>query len=597
MRHHKTNELESLKPDTLYAFAMFFFRMVVNVFFRELHPRGTSHIPQHGPVIFVAAPHGNQSVDMVLALEVWSKVRRKVQFLVAAESMKVGLLGLCTRVLSSIPVVRAAEEAKPGTGYITLSEDNPCIVIGHGTEFTKEFRPRMQIMLPNPVGAPLAEVFEVVSDTELKLKAEFAGHDGKSTLKIHQNLEELRSQGLPGLEFKIAPYIDQNGLYQHVHQLLAEGGCISIFPEGKSHDRTDLLPLRAGVSAMALGAVANNPGLKLKIVPVGLFFFHPHLFRSRGVVEFGPAFDVPEDLVSLYRLGGAQKRQAIGLFLSRIHEALKPVTVSAPDRGTLTMCQAARRLYELPGRPRSLGQIVELNRRLLEGYSHFKDEPQVKGLRNDLLRYNYTARKLGLRDHQIRRAKRVRWKTIALLVYRLGLLIFWSMLALPGVVLNSPILVAASLISRKRAKEALIGSTVKIAAKDVIATWKILVSLMVGPIVYGLYALLVTLIVFGRGFSLMWLLYGPIIVLLALSLLTYAALKSGEASVDIVKSLSPLIVTLVPGKSRSLDSLKALRMQLVERLEDVVNDFGPKINENFNECRSMRAGALQASRP
>lgn len=45
---------------------------------------------------------------------------------------------------------------------------------------------------------------------------------------------------------------------------------------------------------------------------------------------------------------------------------------------------------------------MELNRRLLEGYVHFKDEPQVQKLRADVLKYNRRVRDLGLRDHQVK---------------------------------------------------------------------------------------------------------------------------------------------------------------------------------------------------
>ena len=36
-----------------------FWRVVTNLFFREIRPRGTFNIPKEGPVIFVAGPHNN----------------------------------------------------------------------------------------------------------------------------------------------------------------------------------------------------------------------------------------------------------------------------------------------------------------------------------------------------------------------------------------------------------------------------------------------------------------------------------------------------------------------------------------------------------
>ena len=63
--------------------------------------------------------------------------------------------------------------------------------------------------------------------------------------------------------------------------------------------------------------------------------FHAHRFRSRVVVEFGTAFEVPVELVGLYQQGGAEKRQAVGQLLNLIYDALKIVTVRAPDYDTL----------------------------------------------------------------------------------------------------------------------------------------------------------------------------------------------------------------------------------------------------------------------
>jgi len=44
-------------------------------------------------------------------------------------------------------------------------------------------------------------------------------------------------------------------MYEEVWKALNSNSCIGIFPEGGSHDRTDLLPLKAGICIMALGAM------------------------------------------------------------------------------------------------------------------------------------------------------------------------------------------------------------------------------------------------------------------------------------------------------------------------------------------------------
>lgn len=86
---------------------------------------------------------------------------------------------------------------------------------------------------------------------------------------------------------------------------------------------------------MALGAMANDPTCKVSVVPVGLSYFHSDRFRSRAVIEFGSAMDVPAEYVEMYKLGGTQKREAVSKFLDLIYDGLKTVTVRAPDYDTL----------------------------------------------------------------------------------------------------------------------------------------------------------------------------------------------------------------------------------------------------------------------
>ncbi|KAI6007065.1 glycerol-3-phosphate O-acyltransferase [Pisolithus albus] len=568
-----------------YDTALMFWGIVTRIFFREVRPRGAFNIPQDGPVIFAVAPHHNQFLDgLLLSQEVYRETGRRVQFLTAAKSLQRKAIGFLARQTDNcIPVVRAMDEAKPGTGLVYLSTDDPCLLLGERTCFKSEFAPRMQIMLPKSVDSVVAEVLEVISDTELLLKREFGSETGKGTARVREKLAEIEAEGRTGFPFKILPFIDQQEMYRGVYQRLKEGGCIGIFPEGGSHDRTDLLPLKAGVSTMALGAMANDPSVNVKIVPVGLYYFHAHRFRSRAVVEFGSALDVPERLVEMFKQGGSSKREAVSKLLDLIYDGLKTVTVRAPDYETLMLIQAARRLYKTPGQHLTLGQVVELNRHFSKGYTHFKDEACVQKLKADVLKYNRLLRDLGLRDHQVPQAKKATWKTLSLLLYRLLLLLIWGVLALPGTVLNGPVIVLVSVISRRKAREALAASDVKIAGRDVLASWKVLVCLGVAPLLYTLYAILATVAAVRIQAPLGVRLCTPFFVIFVLPVMNYAALKFGEAGMDVLKSLRPLLLALGPGAQRDLDKVKEMRMRLSNEVVDVINEFGPKLYDNFDQ--------------
>lgn len=48
------------RTDVLYDCALWVFNIMLDIFFREIRPRGSHKVPLEGPLIFVAAPHANQ---------------------------------------------------------------------------------------------------------------------------------------------------------------------------------------------------------------------------------------------------------------------------------------------------------------------------------------------------------------------------------------------------------------------------------------------------------------------------------------------------------------------------------------------------------
>lgn len=89
----------------------------------------------------------------------------------------------------------------------------------------------------------------------------------------------------------------------------------------------------------------------------------------------------------------------------------------------------------------------------------------------------------------------------------------------------------------KNISEALAASVVKIAGRDVLATWKVLISLGVTPVLYAFYAFLATIIAIKANAPMKWRIWTPFIVIMVLPLIGYAALKFGEAGMDVLKSV------------------------------------------------------------
>jgi len=576
---------------------------LVDTFFREVVPRGSWRVPQTGPVLFVAAPHANQFVDaLLLQRTLKAEAGRRVSLLIAQKSVH-GFIGWGSRQVGSVPVGRAQDAAKPATGRVYLPDpiNDPTLLRGVGTKFGEgEAEAQGMIFLPpakNTTGASV-DIAQIIGPEEIRLKRPFKGALAMKQLTGRDDIDENGNftnkdvkgpaPGYEGTKFKLAPHTDQTKVYEAVFARLRNGGCVGIFPEGGSHDRTELLPLKAGVAIMALGTLAESPDCGLKIVPVGMNYFHPHKFRSRAVIEFGAPFEIPSYVVDQYR--NNQRREAIGQVLDTVYQALSSVTVSAPNYDTLMMIQAARRLYNPTGKKLPLPVVIELNRRLCMGYEKYKDDARIARLSKDVKDYNSQLRYLNIKDHQVQNAHMSYLKASFLLIYRSIKLLFLFFTTIPGLLLFSPVFVATKIISRQKAKTALAGSTVKIQGRDVMATWKILVALGFAPTLYHFYSILVVIKVwYDRLWGYvpewvpLWIVYFA--VWLAMVGITFASLRFGEVGMDIFKSLRPLILSVSPMSSFSIQKLRARRAELSVEVTDLINELGPEMFPDFDKTR------------
>ena len=590
--------------DFLYDVCLWIFTVVVDLFFREIHPRTSYRIPKNTPVIFVAAPHANQFVDpLILGGTVRHDAKRRISFLIAEKSMRRRFIGFAAGLVGSVSVGRALDLKKPAKGKIYLSdpENDPTLVKGRDTDFTNgQFEAGGLLVLPSVNNETAnTEIKEVVGPDEIRLKKPFKGDvaykqltgqdpSGSNGHLTNGDVEKEAEKAYEGIKFSVAPHVDQSKVYEAVFQRLKEGGCIGIFPEGGSHDRTELLPLKAGVAIMALGALAENPDCGVTIVPCGMNYFHPHKFRSRCVIEFGKPIEVPSHLVEQYKSGN--RREPVQKLLDTVTKGLQSVTTLAPDYDTLMLIQAVRRLYNPKGKELPLSMVVELNRRLMKGYETYKNEPRVTALRKDVLDYNKVLFRVGIRDHQVGYSKLSWYKVIFLLIWRTLKLLSLSIAVLPGTVLFAPIFITGKLISIKKSREALAASTVKIRARDVIATWKILVTLALTPILDITYTCLLTWWVYynrigGRvpeGLSLKLV---AITGLFFFPAMCFMALRFGEVGMDIFKSLRPLFLSILPGSRNTLVKLQDTREDLTERINDLINELGPVLFPDFDRYR------------
>ena len=105
-----------------------------------------------------------------------------------------------------------------------------------------------------------------------------------------------------------------------------------MFPEGGSHDQSDLIPFKPGIAIMALACIEKT-GQVPQIIPSGIKYFKRHEFRSRCVIEYGRPYIPSKKMVDLYTKG--EKRNAIALMLKELEVRMHEVTMTAPSYNEL----------------------------------------------------------------------------------------------------------------------------------------------------------------------------------------------------------------------------------------------------------------------
>ena len=323
--------------------------------------------------------------------------------------------------------------------------------------------------------------------------------------------------------------------------VLGEGGAIGIFPEGLSHDESQLARLKTGAARLALGG-AQRTSQPVRIVPCGMTFIHPKRFRSRVLVQFGPPLEVTPA-----RDNTADEVRTV---TTEIEAALRRLTINAPDWETVRALDIVRRLYQ-PNEI-SIEDRVELARRFNAYYGAVAADPRVVALMQRVRAYQQKLDELGVTDRELARDLS-KLEVSGRIVRHLVLVAFWLPLTVPGAPLHVPPLAFARFAGPRLTPR-----------KDVVATTKLLIGLL---LVLGAYA--ATVGVLGWKMGLAWAALAAVI----LPLSGWATLRVLDRLRLVRRGLGTLFRRL--RFRREVRALRAERESLVEGVIATVNAVKP----------------------
>lgn len=198
------------------------------------------------------------------------------------------------------------DHKKEGVGRLVKLERGK--IFGNGTKFT-ELRNNDSIV-PSNESLGTFRVKQVVSDTEAIVFESNSDIDFKDDKYI------------------VYPHLDQSKVYEEVANMIVNDEALAIFPEGGSHDRTQMLPLKPGACIFVWEA-KKKLFKDVPIIPIGLTYFGAHKFRTRVIVKVGKPIHYEFDQSRINE--PEYKREKIGSMLKTLEEGMNKVLVNAPS--------------------------------------------------------------------------------------------------------------------------------------------------------------------------------------------------------------------------------------------------------------------------
>ncbi|MCP4449099.1 MAG: hypothetical protein GY811_27765 [Myxococcales bacterium] len=274
--------------------------------------------------------------------------------------------------------------------------------------------------------------------------------------------------------------------FRDLEQVLLEGRAMGIFPEGISHNESQLIPLKTGAARIALSTHARGRTLPLFLVPVGLVYFTRHRFRSSVLVQFGEPIEiVAQDNVEIENnsAGSALQQKRVKRLTESLDERIRDLTINAETWERVWVLDGVRRLYQPDGI--DLSERARLARVFNSSYPKVANNPDVAALYDRVRDYLLRLSADSLDDSLI--AKGISPPQIALHIAAHLALLFVS---LPLFLLGAPVFLPIGMLLK-------VAGIVVSPRSDTVATTKFLLGfLSVG----GLYIALSVWAFVAHGF-------------------------------------------------------------------------------------------------
>jgi 1-acyl-sn-glycerol-3-phosphate acyltransferase len=356
-------------------------------------------------------------------------------------------------------------------------------------------------------------------------------------------LPVYRRHEAPGESKKNEQTLDECG------RILARGGVVCLFPEGRSHDEPKLQSLRTGAARIYLRAAAE--GAAPLIVPAGIHVEAKREFRSRVLVVVGrpiPAVDLLENERS-------EPGKLVRELTRRIEGSLQELTPGLDSWEELEFVRDVRALF-VGGREASLSVEALSLKRFIQAYRFYREtEPEaVAEIRRKWKVYRRQLRRFSLAEEQVDLAA-VPVRAARFTLLAAAVIVAVMPLALVGMITHYPAYRICGLLERRFNRH-----------PDQAATVRLIVGIVLFPITY---AALAVLLAWWRGWK------GAVLGIGILPLCGWAALRVAEERQRLREGLGALSLVFT-SRRRALESIRRQRGEILEGVAALLRERPPE---------------------
>lgn len=236
---------------------------------------------------------------------------------------------------------------------------------------------------------------------------------------------------------KLGEEVSNEDVFEQCYHALAEGKRIVIYPEGSSVTVSNIREVKTGAARIKLGGDAflkkiNARWQDVKIIPLGLNYYHPRKFQSDVVMHFGDPIDFSD-------IDEADEKKQVNMMTERIREKMADLVFHFEKKDFRRVAKDVYLIYgghlrkQMHLSKDDIARTYLLKKRILDAahFFHQHDPDKLKEVDKKI-----RILKKDLKDHKLdlRYMKGYRWPTFLLIRLLFGLPFFllgWAMNIVP----------------------------------------------------------------------------------------------------------------------------------------------------------------------